>query len=94
MKLDNIKLDSVIHYDAVEVIYYTEESTFPKAFSMSLECQEEIQTYDDLVKHIQSLEEEPIDSMIIIAERGLAGVVVRWNQVEGLFQVGETRGYA
>lgn len=93
MKLNDIKMDSVIHYDSVEVIYYTKKSK-PKAFSMSLDYQEEIQTYGDLVKHIQSLEKEEVDRMLIIAERGLAGVVVRWNYIEGLFQVGETRGYA
>ena len=89
---EDIKMDSVIHYDGIQVIYNVSKES--KAIQLSLDFQDEIVTYGDLVKFIRNLEKEPVDSMTIIAERGLAGVVVRWNQVEGLFQVGETRGYA
>ena len=81
---EEITIDSVIHYDGVEVIYYTNESHLkPKAFCMSLEWQEEVNTYRELLTHIQSQEKEKIHSAIIIAERGLDGVVVRWNDIEG-----------
>lgn len=89
---EDIKLDSVIHYDSIEIIYRVSKES--KALELCLDYQDEIITYGDLVKFIQNNEREKVDSMTIIAERGLAGVVVRWNHVEGLYQVGETRGYA
>ncbi len=88
-----MKVTDPIYYDSIEVIYYTRHNKQCNAFAMNFEYTD-IETYDDLIKHIQSKEEHKINSMIIIAERGLEGVVLRWNEADGLYQVGTTRGYA
>ena len=86
-----IKLSDVIYYESIKVIYYLESNPLePEVLDLFLEYQDDIETYQDIITYIG----KPISSMLIIAENGLSGIILRWNNVEGLFQVGTTRGYA
>ena len=53
-----------------------------------------ISIFYPILKYIEETDNVKIDSVIIIAERGLDGLVLRWNKHDGLYQVGTTRGYA
>lgn len=86
-----------IWYDDINIIYYKKGNVDePKATRLFLEYTDNYKNYKDIIDYVATLVGgyPYLDSVFIIAERGLEGVVLRWNYVDGLYQVGTTRGYA
>lgn len=90
-------LNDEICYTLIHVVYYDSFNLkTPHVHYEMLDLGEnrEINTWQDLKDYIEKTYDVEINSMMIIAENGLEGKVLRYDNYDGLREVGTTRGYA